>query len=82
MLLADAVANFECRVVSELATGDHVIFVGEVVCSHVHDPPLNRLYTVAEGFAMGGLARAPAAGAPRCRRPPARPAKGRTHRAR
>ena len=30
VLLSDAAANFECRLVAEMATGDHVIFVGEV----------------------------------------------------
>jgi len=56
-LLADAVANFECKLVSELETGDHFVFVGEVVCAHLNDEPLNRLYTVGEGFTMAGLAR-------------------------
>ena len=55
VLLADAVANFECKLVSELETGDHFVFVGEVVCSHLNDKPLNRLYTVGEGYAMAGL---------------------------
>jgi flavin reductase (DIM6/NTAB) family NADH-FMN oxidoreductase RutF len=57
VLLTDAVANFECRKAGELRTGDHTIFVGEIVCSHVHEQDLNRLYTVAPGHAMGGLAR-------------------------
>jgi flavin reductase (DIM6/NTAB) family NADH-FMN oxidoreductase RutF len=47
VLLADAVANFECRVVSEMQTGDHVIFVGQVVASHVNeDASRKRLYSV------------------------------------
>lgn len=57
VLLADAVANFECRKVGELLTGDHTIFVGEVVCSHVNETELDRLYTVGPGYRMGGLAR-------------------------
>jgi len=55
VLLEDAVANFECRVVGELETGDHVIFAGEVVASHVNTEPLRRLYTVGPGYQMGGL---------------------------
>ncbi|HUT61265.1 MAG TPA: flavin reductase family protein [Phycisphaerae bacterium] len=55
VLLADAVANFECRLAGELATGDHVIFVGEVVCSYVNEKRLNRLYTVGPGPKMAGL---------------------------
>ncbi len=57
VLLSDAVANFECKLVSEHQTGDHVIFVGEVVCSHVHEPPLNRLYSVGPGHILSGLPR-------------------------
>ena len=58
VLLADAVANFECRLAGELETGDHVTFVGEVVRSHVNDQPLNRLYTVAPGHKLGPLPQA------------------------
>jgi len=58
VLLDDAVANFECRLAGELETGDHVIFVGQVVCSHVNEKPLNRLYTIGPRYdKMGGLAR-------------------------
>jgi len=58
VLLADAVANFECRKVAELTTGDHVIFVGQIVCSHRHPDRPNRLYTVGNGYQMAGLGRA------------------------
>ena len=57
VLLSEAVANFECKVVAELETGDHVLFVGEVVCAHVNEEPLNRLYTVAPGHVLAGLRR-------------------------
>jgi flavin reductase (DIM6/NTAB) family NADH-FMN oxidoreductase RutF len=57
VLLADAVASFECRKAGELLTGDHTIFVGEIVCSHVNEEPLHRLYTCGPGYAMGALAR-------------------------
>jgi flavin reductase (DIM6/NTAB) family NADH-FMN oxidoreductase RutF len=56
-LLCDAVANFECKLVTELETGDHVIFVGEVICSHVNTVRFNRLYTVGENLKMGGVSR-------------------------
>jgi len=47
VLLAEAVANFECKLESELTTGDHVIFVGRVVASHMNeDPSVRRLYTL------------------------------------
>jgi len=57
VLLADAAANFECRKVAELPTGDHVIFVGEVICSHVNPDGPNRLYTVGKGWKLAGLPR-------------------------
>ena len=37
VLLADAVANYECKLVSELETGDHVLFVGHVLASHMNE---------------------------------------------
>ena len=56
VLLADAVANFECELESELQTGDHVLFVGKIVASHVHsDPNVRRLYTIGKGHSMGGI---------------------------
>lgn len=59
LLLADAVANFECKLVSQLKTGDHMLLVGEVVCSHRNIKDLSRLYTLGEGLQMGGLPRKP-----------------------
>ncbi len=57
VLLADAVANFECKLAGEMEAGDHVIFVGEVVQAHLNDKPLNRLYTVGPNYKLAGLAR-------------------------
>ncbi len=46
-LLSDAVANFECRLEAELETGDHFIFVGRVVATHMHkDPAVRRLFSL------------------------------------
>lgn len=54
VLVAEAVANFECRLVSELTTGDHVIFVGEVLTSYVNeDATVRRLYSIAQGESGG-----------------------------
>ena len=39
-LLDGAAANLECKVVHEYESGDHVIFVGEVVAAHVPDRPV------------------------------------------
>jgi len=47
VLLADAVANFECKLESEHETGDHIIFVARVVAAHMHeDPAVRRLYAL------------------------------------
>jgi len=43
-LLKDCVANFECKVVSKHETGDHTIFVGEIVNAHVEEKLSDRLY--------------------------------------
>jgi len=55
VLLEDAVANFECRLVTECEAGDHVIFVGEVLASYVHETPAGRLYILGPGHQVGGI---------------------------
>jgi flavin reductase (DIM6/NTAB) family NADH-FMN oxidoreductase RutF len=57
VLLSEAVANFECKLVGEMDAGDHVIFLGEVVRAHRNSADLNRLYTVGPGYKMRGLPR-------------------------
>jgi flavin reductase (DIM6/NTAB) family NADH-FMN oxidoreductase RutF len=53
VLLADAVANFECTLESQVSTGDHITFIGRIVCSHVNTEPKKRLYTIAPGHKLG-----------------------------
>ena len=53
VLLADAVANFECTLDSETEAGDHIVFIGEIVCSHINTEPKKRLYTVGPGHKLG-----------------------------
>ena len=57
VLLSEAVANFECELISELDAGDHVLLLGQIVCSHRNQKPLRRLYTVGPNYAMAGLDR-------------------------
>jgi flavin reductase (DIM6/NTAB) family NADH-FMN oxidoreductase RutF len=45
-LIEECVANLECRVVGSLETGDHTIFVGEVVAAHVSDVPKRNLLSI------------------------------------
>ncbi len=55
VLLADSVANFECRLESEHETGDHVIFVGRVIAAHMHeDADVRRIYSLGNEQ-RGGL---------------------------
>jgi flavin reductase (DIM6/NTAB) family NADH-FMN oxidoreductase RutF len=53
VLLSDAVANFECKLEWQKATGDHIIFVGRVVASHVNTKRKKRLYTLSPDHKMG-----------------------------
>ena len=53
VLLTDAVANFECTLESETVAGDHIIFVGKVVSSHINTESKKRLYTVGPGHKLG-----------------------------
>jgi len=55
VLLADAVANFECELESQIPVGDHIIFVGRVVCSHVNTEPRKRLYAVGPGHKLDSV---------------------------
>lgn len=55
VLLADAVANFECQLESETATGDHVIFVGRVVASHVNKDATAECLYMLPGDRLGGV---------------------------
>ncbi|MCJ7786639.1 flavin reductase family protein, partial [Patescibacteria group bacterium] len=53
VLLDDAVANFECRLVSETKAGDHIIFVGRIVVSHINTKRKKRLYSLGTGHKLG-----------------------------
>jgi flavin reductase (DIM6/NTAB) family NADH-FMN oxidoreductase RutF len=55
VLLADAVANFECVLESQMPVGDHVIYVGRVVAAHVNTERKKRLYTTAPGHKLGAV---------------------------
>jgi len=56
-LIEDSVACFECKKSGSLISGDHTIFVGEVVAAHVSEKYSEKIYTTegwhekgAEGF--------------------------------
>ena len=54
VLLSEASANYECRLIGSQKTGDHMIFTGEVVASHIHEKQLPRLYVLGPGQ-FGGV---------------------------
>ena len=52
-LLADAVANFECRLVTEYRPGNCPLVVGEVIASHVNtDESVKRLVNCGKGYQL------------------------------
>jgi len=53
VLLADAAANFECKLESQIPAGDHFIFVGKIVAAHINTESKKRLYTIAPGHKLG-----------------------------
>ena len=53
VLLTDAVANFECTLESQVPTGDHFVFIGKIVRSHMNAEPKQRLYTIGPGHKLG-----------------------------
>jgi flavin reductase (DIM6/NTAB) family NADH-FMN oxidoreductase RutF len=55
VLLTDAVANFECTLESQTEAGDHIIFVGKIVASHINTELKGRLYTVGPGHKLGSV---------------------------
>ena len=50
-VLEGAAANLECKVVHEYESGDHIIFVGEVVAAHVPDTPIPKLENFGDRYA-------------------------------
>lgn len=55
-LVADAVANFECKLVDIFQPGDCPLVVGKVVTAHENrNPAMKRLCTVGAGHKMGSV---------------------------
>ena len=56
-LLKGVVANFECRLVNQMDTGDHTIFAGEVVAAHFDEKASGRLVNFGDpGYALAQIA--------------------------
>jgi flavin reductase (DIM6/NTAB) family NADH-FMN oxidoreductase RutF len=45
-LVKEAVVNMECRVVGELLTGDHTLFIGEILTAYVSEEPNEVLFNL------------------------------------
>lgn len=55
-LIADAAANFECKLVRMIKPGDCPLVIGRVVAAHRHRHPfVRRLYTVGPGHRLAGV---------------------------
>lgn len=54
-LLKGAVYNLECLLHSEVPSGDHVIFIGEVVAAHVNPEAGERLMNFGESWACAQI---------------------------
>jgi flavin reductase (DIM6/NTAB) family NADH-FMN oxidoreductase RutF len=55
-LLADAVANFECRLVAVYRPGNCPLIIGKMVAAHENvKPAVKRLYTVAANYKLSGV---------------------------
>ena len=48
-LIEGAVVNLECKLAASMVTGDHTIFVGEIVAAHVEDEAPARLVNFGAG---------------------------------
>ncbi|MBI4026401.1 MAG: flavin reductase [Verrucomicrobia bacterium] len=56
LLIADAMANFECELVDVYRPGDCPLVIGKVLAAHENaDATVKRLYTVGPGHTMGGV---------------------------
>ncbi len=55
LLLAEAVANFECTLESQAPAGDHTIFIGRIVASHINTESKKRLYSLSPGHKLGAV---------------------------
>jgi flavin reductase (DIM6/NTAB) family NADH-FMN oxidoreductase RutF len=40
---------------SQVPAGDHIVFIGPVVCAHRNTEPKKRLYTVGPGHKLGSV---------------------------
>lgn len=55
-LIADAVANFECKLVKVIRPGDCPILFGKIVAAHMNrDARVKRLMVVGRDYRMGGM---------------------------
>jgi flavin reductase (DIM6/NTAB) family NADH-FMN oxidoreductase RutF len=52
-LIAECLANLECGVVGRIRTGDHTIFVGEILVAHHSEQPGRRLFNLGGGRYSG-----------------------------
>jgi flavin reductase (DIM6/NTAB) family NADH-FMN oxidoreductase RutF len=53
-LIAECLAAFECKLANTTSCGDHTLFIGEVIASHVSDKNQRWLFSLGGGM-YGGI---------------------------
>lgn len=47
-LIAECVANLECKLVQKVVTGDHTVFIGEIVAAHVNEGVFDDKFSISK----------------------------------
>ena len=55
VLLSDAVVNYECELESYFPAGDHLVFIGKVVASHLNEESAPCLYITGPEHQIGPI---------------------------
>ena len=48
-LVGECLANLECKVTGKMTTGDHTIFIGQIVAVHINNPDGKPLCSIGQG---------------------------------
>ena len=47
-IIKECVAHLECKLVQKITTGDHTIFIGEVLAAHVNEGVFDDRFNIAK----------------------------------
>jgi len=54
-LIKECLVNMECKVVNKVVTGDHTIFIGEILTAYISESKERRIFTLSSDWKFGGL---------------------------